>query len=108
MTDENTLAETMPIELAQTQEPQSCCETPVPKMRPNPNRTIFRFKGTDDWALDLGKIYKIVLKEKEKRVVLQMSPRPEDLNDAIDFDTEEAAHRGYEQIIGAWAANVLE
>jgi hypothetical protein len=83
-------------------------ECPAPKKRPKPERTIFRFKGAEDVAIDLGKIYKIVCKDKEKKVLLQMSPKPEDLSDAVEFESEEAAYRGYEQIIGAWAGNVLE
>jgi len=96
MTDENTLAEATPI------------ECPAPKKRPQPERTIFRFKGAEDVSIDLGKIYKIVCKDKEKKVLLQMSPKLEDLSDSVEFESEEAAYRGYEQIIGAWAGNVLE
>ncbi len=106
MTDENTLAEAAPQAINESGidvavEPAK--SAPIQQSRPNIQRTIFRFKGTEDVAIDLGKIYKIVLKEKEKRIVLQMSPRPDDLTDAVDFESEEAACRGYEQIIGAWA-----
>jgi len=105
MTDENTLGELDPAinesGLDVAVEPTK--SSPIPIQRQNIQRTIFRFKGTEDVAIDLGKIYKIILKEKEKRVVLQMSPKLDDLTDPIDFETEEAAIRGYEQIIGAWA-----
>lgn len=80
--------------------------TPVCKeteARPSPMRTIFRFKGVQDISIDLGKLYKIVYQEGGKTVILQTSPKKDDLSDSIEFETEEAALRGYEQLIGVWA-----
>lgn len=66
-------------------------------------RTIFRFKGAQDMSIDLGKIYKIVYQEGSKAILLQVSPKKDDLADSIEFESEDAALRGYEQIIGIWA-----
>jgi len=105
MTDENTIADAAPIESAQAQEKPfvAAPEGTASMSHPKPQRTIFRFKGIKDRAIDLGKIYKVSFEENEKKVLLQISPKPEDPSDAVEFESVEAAYRGYEQIIGVWA-----
>lgn len=65
-------------------------------------RDIFRFKGPEEMSLCLDHVHKIT--RKEKRITFQFAATA----DFVDFENEEAAEKGYDQIIGVWSADVLE
>ncbi len=79
-----------------------CPRGPEPKkIALKKKRDIFRFNGQEDMSINLEHVHKIV--RSEKRITFQLPATA----DYVDFESEEVAKVAYDQILTAWASDVV-